>query len=152
MAPQENIENFIMRACAEINCRLYHVEWCGHCLKVYVDKERANIQLSECEKISKRIQLFLMAGGLNSQWTLEVSSPGLERKLIQPWHFSSAIGKTIAFQYTHPMTNTKKSFSGRLTQVNDKGLALDSGLHFDFNFIKEAHLVFQYPKKHTKAV
>lgn len=116
-----------------------------------MDKTNKNIQLSECEKISKRVQIFLMAQGLSHQVELEVSSPGLERKLIQPWHFSSVIGKKITFQYTSK-PNMKKSFSGCLTQVNDKGIALDNSQYFDFEFIKGAHLVFQSSKKHTKVV
>ncbi|MDE0151246.1 MAG: hypothetical protein OXK80_01955 [Bdellovibrionales bacterium] len=140
---QQNIENLVMKACAENNCRLYHMEWHNHCLKVYVDKDQKNIQLSECEQISKRIQIFLMAVGLSRQIELEVSSPGLERKLIQPWHFSSVIGKAITFQYI-PKTDDKKSFSGCLTQVNDRGITLDNNKYFDFEFIKGAHLVFHY--------
>lgn len=143
MEKQQNIENLVMRACGEVNCRLYHMEWYNHRLKVYVDKNQNNIQLSECAQISKRIQIFLMAIGLNRQVELEVSSPGLERKLIQPWHFSSVIGKTITFQYI-PKADDKKSFSGCLTQVNDRGITLDSNKHFDFEFIKGARLVFQY--------
>ncbi len=151
MEEHANIENFVTQACREINCRLYHMEWHNHYLKVYVDKDQQSIHLFECEKISKRIQIFLMAKGLNRQLELEVSSPGLERKLIQPWHFSAVIGKEIAFQYISK-TNTKKSFSGYLTQVNDKGITLNDNQHFDFELIKGAHLVFQYSKKQTKAV
>lgn len=143
MENQGSIRHLADRACKEVNCRLYHIEWENHCLKVYVDKDQKNIQLFECEQISKRIQIFLMALGFNRQIELEVSSPGLERKLIQHWHFSSVIGKTIAFQYI-PKTGTKKSFSGCLTQVSDKGITLDNDQHFDFKFIKRAHLVFQY--------
>ena len=137
----KNIENFAEQACAELNCRLYHIERLGRSLKVYVDKEKNGVQLSECEKISKRIQLFLSAEGLH-QWGLEVSSPGLDRKLIQPWHFSAVIGRKITFQYDSP--EEKKRFSGHLTQVNDKGLILDGGRPFDFEWIKEARLVFQH--------
>ena len=143
MEKQVNIEHLVNKACEEVNCRLYHMEWKNHCLKVYADKIQKNIRLSECEQIFKRIRIFLMAIGFNRQMELEVSSPGLERKLIQPWHFSSVIGKPIAFQYV-PKTDIKKSFSGCLTQVNDKGIILDNNQYFDFEFIKGAHLVFQY--------
>ena len=143
MEKQTNIQSLVTKACEEVNCRLYHMELKSHCLKVYVDKDQKNIQLSECAQISKRIQIFLMALGLNRQIDLEVSSPGLERKLVQLWHFSSVIGKTIVFQYI-PKADAKKSFSGCLTQVNDKGITLDNSKHFDFEFIKEAHLIFQY--------
>ena len=151
MEKHANIESFVTQACEEINCRLYHMERQNRCLKVYVDKVQENIKLSECEQISKRVQIFLMAAGLDRQVELEVSSPGLERKLIQPWHFSSVIGQIIAFQYISEV-GTKKNFSGCLTQVNDKGITLNDNQHFDFEFIKGAHLVFQYSRKHTKVV
>lgn len=140
---RQSIENLAEKACAEINCRLYHIEWQSQSLRVYADKTQKNIQLSDCEKISKRLKFFLMAEGLNRGLSLEVSSPGLERKLIQPWHFSSAVGKIIKFQYTSEKPG-KKSFSGELTQVDDKGIILDHKQFFDFDSIQEAHLVFQH--------
>ena len=143
MEKEQNIENLVQKACAEVRCRLYHMEWKKQGLKVYVDKDEENIQLSDCEQVSKRIQIFLMARGLNREIELEVSSPGLDRKLIQTWHFSAVIGKTINFQYV-PETGDKKSFSGCLTQVNDTGITLDHNKQFDFEFIKGAHLVFQH--------
>ena len=138
---KQSIENLAKKACAEINCRLYHIEWQNQSLKVYADKTQKNIQLSDCEKISKRLKIFLMAEGLSQEISLEVSSPGLERKLIQPWHFSSVVGQTIKFRYTSD-ENSKKSFSGELTQVKDKGIILDHKQYFDFDSIQEAHLVF----------
>ena len=82
-----------------------------------------------------------MAEGLSRGLSLEVSSPGLERKLIQPWHFSSVVGKIIKFQYLSDKDG-KKNFSGELTQVTDKGIILDQKQYFDFDSIEEAHLVF----------
>ena len=140
---ENQIENWVLKACEELNCRLYLMEWNSEGLKVYVDRTDQNISLLECEKISKRIYFFLKAKGLDGKWSLEVSSPGLERKLKYPWHFKSAVGKKICV-ITVTAVEGQKKFVGCLTQSGETGIVLESPdrmLKIPIQNIQKAHLI-----------
>lgn len=87
------------------SCFLYDLELSGvgngRTLRVYIDKEGdEGVSIDDCSKVSRGLDLVLdvedlVAGG---NYTLEVSSPGLERPLKQAWHFQKAIGETVNVQ------------------------------------------------------
>jgi ribosome maturation factor RimP len=59
-----------------------------------------------------------------SEYTLEVSSPGLERKLTRPADFTRFIGALVKLQ-TFTAINANRHFQGRLTSFADDTLTLD---------------------------
>ena len=148
------VESLAKTACEEINCRLYLLEKEAGALKVYVDKkEGAAVSLAECEKISKRLSFFLSAENLNRNFHLEVSSPGLERKLKHPWHFQSALNKKVWAAVVTPAGGGQKSIQGNLKKVGSQSVFIDCGskiceLHWDN--IKQAKLCFEFSKKQKK--
>lgn len=83
-------------------CFLYDIEFIGagngRVLRVYIDREaEGGASIEDCSNISRGLNLRLdvedvIPGGA---YSLEVSTPGLERVLKEPRHFSSAIGKKI---------------------------------------------------------
>ena len=150
MKKSENqIEKLVLKACKELNCRLYLLEWNSGGLQVYVDRQDRSISILECEKISKRIHFFLTAKGLDGKWHLEVSSPGLERKLKYSWHFESAVGKKIFVAVLEPIEGQKK-FTGYLTQSGKTDIILenpDKMLKIPIHNIQNAHLIFDIKEK-----
>ena len=141
---ESQIEKWVLQACEELNCRLYLLEWNSQGLQVYVDRTDQKISLLECEKISKRIHFFLKAKGLDGKWSLEVSSPGLERKLKHPWHFESAVGEKICVTVITAVEG-QKTFTGCLTQSGETEIVLenpDRMLKIPIQNIQKAHLVF----------
>ena len=148
------IEEWVSKACQELGCRLYFLEQNSKTLQVYIYRPEENITLSDCEKVLKRIKLFLSAEGFDKSMQLEVSSPGLDRKLIHPWHFSSALGQMISFK---TRGQSPKKISGALSQVNSKGFTLqsispknshkDKAVYFDFDSVHQVRVVFQAPKE-----
>lgn len=144
------IEKLVLKACEELNCRLYLLEWSAEGLHVYIDKKPEGVSLLECEQVSKRIGLFLESEGQNLP--LEVSSPGLNRKLKYPWHFSEAVGQVIQAVVLQPVEGRKK-FKGRLTRAGEKEIVLenpDELLKILYENIQKAHLVFDL--KQNKSV
>ena len=55
---------------------------------------------------------------------IEVSSPGMNRRLRRPAHFVSAVGQTVAVTAQTP--SGKQTVKAKLTAVSDEGIALDS--------------------------
>jgi ribosome maturation factor RimP len=73
----------------------------GHILRLYIDHENG-ISLDDCSRVSRLVGDVLDAestlegpGGLDSRYTLEVSSPGLDRPLIRPEHYQRFVGETV---------------------------------------------------------
>ena len=63
--------------------------------RVYITKE-GGISLDLCAQISHELSPFLDVNPpMDGRYMLEVSSPGLERKLTKPQHFKNAIGEKI---------------------------------------------------------
>jgi ribosome maturation factor RimP len=57
------------------------------------------------------------------RYDLEVSSPGLDRKLTQPWHFEGAVGKRVRLQFRDEQGQIKP-YEGKLIGIEDNGSRL----------------------------
>ena len=103
------------------NCFLYDLEMTGkgqgRILRVFIDKEgEEGVSIDDCSKVSRGLDLVLDVEDLvpGGAYQLEVSSPGLERRLTQPWHFQKAIGEKVQLQLNRglgefaPNRNSKK--------------------------------------------
>jgi ribosome maturation factor RimP len=75
-------------------------------LRLFIDKE-AGIDLSDCEKVSHQASALLdVEDPIAAHYRLEVSSPGLDRKLVKPEHFDRFVGCEIK-------TSLKRLIDGR---------------------------------------
>ncbi|MEM2175068.1 MAG: ribosome maturation factor RimP [Candidatus Micrarchaeia archaeon] len=94
----EEIYNLIFNTVKERGLELYDVEYDGKNLRVYIDMP-GGVTINTCEEVSNLLSLKLDALDLiPHSYILEVSSPGVERKLKNPEHFKKAIGKKIMVQ------------------------------------------------------
>ena len=68
---------------------VYEKEGSGWYLRYYVDKE-GGIDINSCEAFSRAVEKALDAADpIEGSYTLEVSSPGIERQLTRDWHFEA---------------------------------------------------------------
>jgi ribosome maturation factor RimP len=85
-------------------------------LRVYIDSERG-ITVDDCERASRQISALLdVEDPVTGSYTLEVSSPGLERPLLQWQHFQRFVGSQINLRL-HVALNGQKHFKGVLAEV-----------------------------------
>ena len=140
------IEENVKQICEEIECRLYHFRRNSFGLQVFVDKPNSVISLSDCEKVSRKLKTFLFQQGLLDSLDLEVSSPGVEKFLIYPWHFSEAVGQIIQLKTS---SQKKNHFYGVLFSVDEQGVVLkdeSQSWSFAFKDIEKANVVFKGSK------
>lgn len=65
--------------------------------RISIIKE-GGVTLDDCEKVSRILSPILdVEEPLSEKYTLEVSSPGLERKLSKPRHFALSVGELVKF-------------------------------------------------------
>jgi ribosome maturation factor RimP len=84
------------------------------------------------------------------RYTLEVSSPGVERTLRTPEHFRRFVGTTVAVK-TRPGTEGERRVEGTLEAADDEG-AVVAGRRVNYDDIERARTVFVWePAERGKA-
>jgi len=92
-------------------------------LRLYIDKPEG-IDLNDCERVSRAAEAELDAHDpIPDAYYLEVSSPGVERKLSKPEHFTRYTGHKIAIKLYGPHEGRRK-FTGQLTSYENGNLSL----------------------------
>ena len=109
-------------------CFIYDVEYVKEggnwYLRVYADKE-GGINIDECEVISREISGLLdKKDPIKQNYFLEVSSPGIERKLRQDEHFEMYKGEIVDIGL-YKAQNGSKTLSGKLLGMNDGEIEIE---------------------------
>lgn len=87
-------------------------------LRIYIDRE-AGVTLEDCETVSRDLSAVLdVEDFIPHEYTLEVSSPGLDRTLHTPEHFKRFTGSRVRVKTFLPI-NGEKVFHGELTGMED---------------------------------
>ena len=117
-------------------------------LRFFIDRD-GGVDIDSCENFSRAVEQKLdELDPIDQSYCLEVSSPGIERELTRPWHFTDNIGNTIdvklirAKDGVKKLTGTLESFDGGNVVVKTqngivevkKGEASRINLHYDFDF------------------
>ena len=93
-------------------------------LRVFIDKE-GGVTLEDCQKISRLAgDLIEVEEVIEPAYTMEVSSPGLNRVLKKEKDFIKFSGKKICVQCHAPL-NGRKKFTGILTDIKNQSIHLE---------------------------
>jgi len=84
---------------------------------VYIDHP-TGVDHALCERVTNLLRGYL------DRYTVDVSSPGIERPLRTPAHFRNAVGRKVALR-TEQELNGRKRFRGVVVAANADALALD---------------------------
>ena len=96
----------------------------GALLRLYIDSPHG-ISLDDCERVSRSVSEALDAADpIPGQYTLEVSSPGLDRVLRTKAHFERFAGEQVRLEMLNPVEGRKR-FAGRLTEVGERDVTLE---------------------------
>lgn len=103
-------------------------------LKIFIDKENG-VSIDDCVELTHAITKPLdEADPISQSYTLEVSSPGIERELVTDRHFEKFIGSDVMLRLIRPIDKTR-DFNGRLTayENGEITLALENGEELKVN-------------------
>ncbi|EPW1183661.1 ribosome maturation factor RimP [Campylobacter jejuni] len=112
--------------------------------RIYVQKE-GGVNLDDCAKLSEILShIFDVEPPVNGEYFLEVSSPGLERKLSKIEHFAKSIGELAKIT-----TNEKEKIEAKIIAVDDENITLENlenkeKTTINFNDIKKARTFIQW--------
>lgn len=94
-------------------------------LRIYIDSENG-VGLNECEMFSREFEKeFDRLDPIEEAYILEVSSPGVERKLKTEREFLHYIGKKVSVKL-YKAINSKKEFTAVLTGYENKTAIVDA--------------------------
>ena len=118
----------------------------GWVLRLYIDRE-GGVTIDDCSLISKEIGCLIDINDLILfPYTLEVSSPGLNRPLKKEKDFIKNKGKRIKIMTYDPI-GKRRTFKGRLLEYKDGGVNIDLGdetINVPFEKISKANLEYEF--------
>lgn len=93
-------------------------------LRIFIDKE-GGISIDDCVNLTHAITKPLdEADPISQSYTLEVSSPGVERELVKPEHFEKFIGSAVMMRLIRPIDKVR-DFSGTLRAYDDGAITVE---------------------------
>ena len=117
-------------------------------LKIYIQSSgEQGVTSDDCSKLCKRLMVYFTAEGddlgIGSEPDIEVSSPGINRQLRLPQHFSGAVGENVAIVLTD---NT--ALGGVIKSVEETsfklGLDGEELVDIELSRVKKARVDFQF--------
>ncbi len=104
--------------------------------------------MTDCETVSRHLGEALDSQDLiNAHYTLEVSSPGVERKLFKIKDFERFTGQKAKVVLREPIESIK-TLEGKISAVEDGRIALELAggnlIHFPFTQVERANLKFEW--------
>lgn len=115
-------------------------------LRIYVDKS-GGITLGDCTQVSREIgDLIEVKDVFHQEYVLEVSSPGLNRRLKKEKDFERAVGKNIKIRMVIPFEG-QRNFRGSLQSFQDGVLSLsvrDDLILLPYGDVEKANLVYNF--------
>jgi ribosome maturation factor RimP len=116
-------------------------------LRVYIDKPQG-ITHGDCQRVSEQLSVLLDVEDLvpGPRYVLEISSPGLDRKLKSPAEFERFAGRRARISLAEPVDDSK-FYEGRLAGVSEGMVRLEVDgrvVLLPFDRIRKASLVVEW--------
>ena len=115
-------------------------------LRLYIDHPQG-VNLDLCARVSAAVGRALdEADVVDGAYTLEVSSPGIERPLRKRSHFEAQIGKKVYVKTRLPIDGSKV-WQGILLQVTNESVVVREGereVLIPLEAIGDAHLIYEF--------
>ncbi len=93
-------------------------------LRIDIDKE-GGVDIEDCEKFSRVIDPLLdEENPIEDQYTLQISSPGIEREIKNDFHLESCLGETVQVRLYAPL-NGFKEYVGKLVSYTSEAVTLE---------------------------
>ena len=113
----------------------------GDALRLYIDRPDG-VDLADCERVTGHLRDLLEA------YSLEVSSPGLDRPLTKPEHFRRYLGHRVRVQAADAIEG-RRNFTGKLTDADDHSVRVDPGdgaVELPLDRVRRSNLVPEPPE------
>jgi ribosome maturation factor RimP len=146
----ERVEKEIEAIATSEGLELVHIEYRkqghGFLLRIDIDKE-GGVTIEDCELVSHQVSAFLeVEDVVPTEYELQVSSPGLDRKFYKPSDYGKFIGRLVrvrtskAIRGLHVIVGRLKEYDGETIVVTDPVMKKDPDYVVPLADIKETRL------------
>lgn len=147
----EKLEKLLADELAHADLRLYHLQLRQEGrrlrLQVFIDSDKG-VTIDDCAAASRLLGAALdREDAIEGSYTLDVSSPGLDRVLARPWHYRNAVGSLIRLRCEDEQG--KRTIEGRLNGLDDDTLLLardDGEAKIPLAVVMRANVVPEFPE------
>ncbi len=124
---ERELDALLSPTVAAMGLRMWGIEYLGHgkhaVLRVYIDRDEG-VTIDDCEQVSKQVsELLDVEGTLTASYTLEVSSPGMDRLLFKPEQYAESIGETVDVRLNYPFEGRRRVI-GSLAGLTDEEVVI----------------------------
>jgi ribosome maturation factor RimP len=117
-----HIEELLIPGAEALGYEIVAVEMSGgdtSIVRIYIDAEDG-INVDDCAKASRQFSAILdVEDPISNRYTLEVSSPGMDRPLAKPEHFQAVVGSDVKIRMT-TLINGRRRFTGKLVEATNE--------------------------------
>ncbi len=94
----------------------------GALLRIYIDHEENGVNVDDCADVSRQVSALLdVEDPIETEYTLEISSPGIERPLFTAEHFKRFLGQQARVILYRPLPQyNRKKFKGVIRNVSQE--------------------------------
>jgi ribosome maturation factor RimP len=146
------VEELLAPTVDSLGCEIWGVEYVNQGkhskLRLYIDREEG-VSVDDCAAVSRHVSDILDVEDFsNNKYTLEVSSPGMDRILFKESQYQGSIGEQVEVRLNFPFDGRKK-FIGVLTGIEDSSAVLqieDEEFVLPLENIQRARVVPQFDK------
>lgn len=118
-------------------------------IRIFVDSEDG-VDLDTVAQVSEELSRGLdLRDPISGRYTLEVSTPGLERNLKSPEHFKLSVGRDVVVKTTSPLVGDTNRIEGVIASADDSGVVLEvdgDEVPVPYDTIKTARTVFEWKR------
>ena len=113
----DQLSELIQPVVEAMGCELWGIEQLSmgrySTVKIYIDSKKG-VDIEDCAKVSRQVSSLLdVEDPVNGEYTLEVSSPGLNRRLFKLDHYAAFTGSEVRIRLKRPYDGQRK-YSGQL--------------------------------------
>lgn len=117
-------------------------------LRIYIDSVEG-ISVDDCADVSRQLSAVLdVEDPIANEYTLEVSSPGMDRPLFKLSHYEQFIGQEVKFRTIRPqLENGQRKFKGTIVSVDDDHINFnveDKTISVPFSEIDKANIIAKF--------
>jgi ribosome maturation factor RimP len=150
MQYRQDLHDLLEPAVQAAGYELYGLEFSNQgrhsILRVYIDHEDG-INVDDCASASHQVSAVLdVEDPISGEYTLEVSSPGMERPLFFTTHFTDVQGEKVKIHTRSPIEGQRK-FIGSVVDCSDEALELqqeEEKIVIPLAEINKAHLIVNF--------
>jgi ribosome maturation factor RimP len=124
---KDSITELLRPSIEDMGCRLWGVEFLSQgrhgLLRVFIDRE-GGVSVEDCERVSRQVGVLLdVEDPVQGPYTLEVSSPGMDRRLFEAAQYEEYKGAKVKIRLRTNFEG-RRNFTGRLAGIEDGDVIL----------------------------